>query len=113
MIFNSSNLIRINGPSVYTSSGRYLIFNKKASELLGLNETTKISFKIEDDEILLYHDNKEGVIPEETQRGNYRIHSKKMISFLQLKLGDNKPTFAVVQLQKDTFELKLKPKPEL
>jgi len=113
MIFNATNVKPVRGPSMHTSVGRYVMFNKLAAKLMSLNGHIKISFKIEDGELLIYHDEKEGILPFKNKQGNYRIHSKKLVAAIRKEVNDELPTFEIVQLQKDTFELKLKPKPEL
>ena len=112
MIFNATNVKPIRGPSMHTSVGRYVMFNKKAGKLMGLNRYIKISFKIENGELLIYHD-EEGILPFKNKQGNYRIHSKKLVSAIRKETNDELPTFEIMRLQKNVFELKLKPKPEL
>lgn len=112
MIFNATNIKSLRCPSAHLSVGRYFHFNFMAAKLMSINGDTKISFKIEDGEMLIYHDQNEGVIPVKTKVG-YRINSKELVNFLMKETGDNKPTFEIIKIQKDTFEMKLKPKPEL
>ena len=85
-----------------------------AADLMELNESTKISVKIEDGEFIIYHDPKEGVVPDyKSKTKNYSINSVKLVNFIVNETKINLPKFQVKKLHDGAFELVLKQKSEL
>lgn len=102
-LFNLENM-GVEIPKCHVMTNAYLGFGKIGSKFIEAS-TNKFSIKMEDKEILLFHDNKKGVKLYETGSFNHRINCKELIKCLQAVTGKDKPKFVIKKLSEGNFKL--------